>query len=107
MSCPTCWGEGVVVTCMDDMCNGSDTCIHGDGYDACPDCGGTYDFALDGCDCEGHGCALCLGDEWPENERNREIEEHRAIGKGLVAPLFDLTPIPRPHETGEKVSDDE
>lgn len=80
--------------CVIPFCSDPDTCF----VDDCPQCG---------CGCAGHGCALCLGDEWPENERNREIEEHRAIGKGLVAPLFDLTPIPRPHETGEKVSDDE
>jgi hypothetical protein len=38
--CPTCYGEGQIVTCIDDLCADTDTCIHGDGYAPCPDCGG-------------------------------------------------------------------
>lgn len=39
-SCTRCWGEGQIVTCIDDMCADTDTCIHGDGYAICPDCKG-------------------------------------------------------------------
>lgn len=37
----TCWmcgGEGAIVVCMDDMCRGTNACIHGDGEDVCPNC---------------------------------------------------------------------
>jgi hypothetical protein len=42
-TCLTCDGEGVIVTCCDDMCVGLGFCIHGDGFDICPDCGGEGD----------------------------------------------------------------
>lgn len=38
--CDYCRGEGVVVTCIDDLCAGEDECIHGDGYGPCPECRG-------------------------------------------------------------------
>lgn len=38
--CQRCQGEGVIVTCIDDLCYGNDYCIHGDGYGTCPDCKG-------------------------------------------------------------------
>lgn len=31
----TCNGDGIIVTCIDDMCRGSGECIHGDGEKAC------------------------------------------------------------------------
>lgn len=40
MTCPTCGGEGFIVTCIDDMCRGAGECMHGDGEDVCPDCDG-------------------------------------------------------------------
>lgn len=40
MTCPECHGEGFIVTCIDDICRGSDYCIHGDGEETCPRCGG-------------------------------------------------------------------
>lgn len=40
--CERCWGEGQIVTCPDDMCYGSDRCIHGDGYLMCPNCKLTF-----------------------------------------------------------------
>lgn len=39
----TCWfclGEGFVVVCCDDLCQGAGHCMHGDGEDVCPECGG-------------------------------------------------------------------
>ena len=36
--CNTCGGEGWIVTCIDDLCRGAGSCIHGDGEEACPDC---------------------------------------------------------------------
>jgi len=39
-TCTTCWGEGFIVTCCDDMCNGLGHCIHGDGEMTCPECDG-------------------------------------------------------------------
>lgn len=36
--CQRCDGEGMVLTCIDDMCRGTGECIHGDGWDPCPDC---------------------------------------------------------------------
>jgi hypothetical protein len=38
--CPDC-DDGEVVDCIDDMCAGSDRCIHGDGYGPCGRCKGT------------------------------------------------------------------
>ena len=38
--CETCGGIGFIVTCCDDLCQGSGGCIHGDGEVPCPDCGG-------------------------------------------------------------------
>lgn len=40
-TCLRCNEVGEVVTCWDDLCANSDTCIHGDGYGPCPDCRGT------------------------------------------------------------------
>jgi len=40
-ACPTCHGEGTVVTCIDDLCRAAGTCMHGDGEGDCPDCGGS------------------------------------------------------------------
>jgi len=39
--CWECGGRGEIVTCFDDLCRGRDECIHGDGNDTCPNCGGT------------------------------------------------------------------
>lgn len=39
----TCWGcggEGTVVFCFDDICQGQGYCMHGDGDELCRDCGG-------------------------------------------------------------------
>jgi protein gp37 len=38
--CQHCHGTGTVVTCMDDLCASSDHCMHGDGEEPCPECGG-------------------------------------------------------------------
>ncbi len=41
--CNRCAGseiEGMVLTCLDDICRGLGHCIHGDGWDVCPDCKG-------------------------------------------------------------------
>jgi DNA-directed RNA polymerase subunit RPC12/RpoP len=40
--CPTCGGEGIIITCCDDICIGGGHCIHGDGEEICPDCGGNF-----------------------------------------------------------------
>lgn len=47
MTCETCWGEGYIVTCCDDICVGSGYCIHGDGEKICPDCQGEGDTFYD------------------------------------------------------------
>lgn len=39
-SCPHCYGDGIIVNCPDDMCQGLGYCIHGDGEDLCPVCDG-------------------------------------------------------------------
>jgi hypothetical protein len=39
--CHQCNGEGILITCCDDMCVGAGECIHGDGEWTCPDCDGT------------------------------------------------------------------
>lgn len=36
--CWYCGGRGYYVSCIDDLCHGSDECIHGDGYSNCPEC---------------------------------------------------------------------
>lgn len=38
--CCRCDNSGFIVTCFDDICRGLGECIHGDGEDVCPDCGG-------------------------------------------------------------------
>lgn len=38
--CPECGGKGYIITCCDDICVGSDHCIHGDGEDVCEECEG-------------------------------------------------------------------
>ena len=38
--CAECLGCGMVVTCFDDMCVALGYCIHGDGEEICPECGG-------------------------------------------------------------------
>ena len=36
--CWQCGGEGMIVTCCDDMCRGVGHCMHGDGMAVCPNC---------------------------------------------------------------------
>lgn len=40
--CLTCYGEGIIITCCDDICVGGGHCIHGDGEEVCPHCHGGY-----------------------------------------------------------------
>lgn len=40
--CERCGGEGIIITCCDDICVGGGHCIHGDGEMICPDCHGGY-----------------------------------------------------------------
>jgi hypothetical protein len=40
VTCWNCGGNGVLITCIDDMCVGGDHCIHGDGEIMCPECEG-------------------------------------------------------------------
>lgn len=39
-TCDECGGEGVIITCYDDICVGQGYCIHGDGESICPKCDG-------------------------------------------------------------------
>jgi hypothetical protein len=39
-TCERCGGEGIIITCIDDLCVGGGHCIHGDGEEVCPDCFG-------------------------------------------------------------------
>ena len=39
--CDYCNGEGEVMVCFDDICQGSGYCFHGDGYVTCPKCKGS------------------------------------------------------------------
>lgn len=41
-TCYTCGGQGLIVTCIDDICRGGGECIHGDGEATCPECKGRY-----------------------------------------------------------------
>lgn len=38
--CGRCFGEGRIITCIDDLCRGAGECMHGDGEVPCPDCDG-------------------------------------------------------------------
>lgn len=38
--CEHCGGEGFLLVCIDDLCQGQGHCIHGDGEITCPHCGG-------------------------------------------------------------------
>lgn len=44
--CNTCFGQGFVVKCMDDMCHGLGYCMHGDGNADCPDCDNEWDYSV-------------------------------------------------------------
>jgi hypothetical protein len=46
-TCYECNGEGFVVICIDDICRGSGNCMHGDGEDLCPVCGGEGEIGPD------------------------------------------------------------
>ena len=46
-TCPNCWGECIVITCCDDICDGLGYCIHGDGEEICPVCGGEGEIPVD------------------------------------------------------------
>lgn len=39
-TCQRCDGEGEIMVCYDDLCQGQGYCIHGDGYAPCPACNG-------------------------------------------------------------------
>lgn len=39
-TCDECGGEGVIITCCDDICVGQGYCMHGDGESICPKCDG-------------------------------------------------------------------
>lgn len=39
--CPYCGGQGEIMVCWDDLCQGQGYCIHGDGVDLCPVCEGS------------------------------------------------------------------
>lgn len=53
-TCEMCGGTGIIITCCDDMCNGIGHCIHGDGEEVCPTCGGEGDIC-DEDECRGQG----------------------------------------------------
>ena len=42
--CETCWNTGWISICFDDLCQGEDGCIHGDGNVVCPECHGQSAF---------------------------------------------------------------
>lgn len=39
--CMKCEGEGELLVCMDDICQGRGYCFHGDGMVMCPYCQGS------------------------------------------------------------------
>lgn len=39
-TCWACGGEGIEITCCDDICHGIGYCMHGDGQRMCPECHG-------------------------------------------------------------------
>lgn len=39
-TCTNCWGEGEIVDCCDDICQGLGYCIHDNGMVPCPECDG-------------------------------------------------------------------
>ena len=43
-TCLTCGGTGYIITCPDDLCANSDSCMHGDGEQVCPECGGLWEI---------------------------------------------------------------
>lgn len=42
--CWRCGGDGFILTCCDDLCHGAGYCMHGDGEEVCPECGGEDAF---------------------------------------------------------------
>jgi len=43
-SCYHCGGKRYVITCPDDLCATSDSCMHGDGEEDCPVCNADGDY---------------------------------------------------------------
>lgn len=39
--CDRCGGEGQILVCVDDICQGQGECMHGDGMAMCPECNGS------------------------------------------------------------------
>lgn len=46
-TCQRCGGDGVIIVCIDDMCNALGQCIHGDGEELCPECDGCGEIATE------------------------------------------------------------
>lgn len=45
----TCWvceGQGLVLTCPDDLCQVAGECMHGDGESICGECKGTGEVPI-------------------------------------------------------------
>lgn len=92
MMCMTCNGEGFIVTCFDDICNGLGYCIHGDGEETCPECGGEGEVREE--------------DEWEQGDddldQQRWIEGDQSmnnkpnfheIAKAVVEEIWNLSPL--------------
>jgi len=62
VTCERCGGRGSIVVCIDDMCHGTDHCMHGDGNADCPDCADDSEFDWDSdVDAEDEGCCEFCG----------------------------------------------
>lgn len=75
-TCLTCGGEGIIITCCDDICVGSGHCIHGDGEEYCPDCEGEG-FIDD--DSDDGGYSAYLDNNHPDEFYEPSEEEERRI----------------------------
>lgn len=89
MSCWRCGGSGEVVECPDDLCNGTDHCIHGDGKVICSECGGVPDdeYSFESYD-----------DEERCDDIEVEIRSHALVLTRRVLPI-DIGPIAACHDS--------
>lgn len=77
MTCDHCEGEGQILTCIDDLCQGTGECIHGDGYATCPVCKGDGEVEDQEEDDDCPTCGMTGGHDCLSRSEREEVEAFR------------------------------